>query len=599
MRNNTSMLINSVTNYVNSMAMLQDLKVDANCYFFKLLQILEYEVKNFRKIKDYTFLIQIANSLRFFNNRLPSSVKKRHRDKIINVKRLCEEKIKYADDYNKKILKEVIKTLEILLVKAKRAELIYETIFNFRKLDYLDKVIEADKSLLNIKVKDSPIFILVLKGYLETNTRNSIYYFERVINKFLLEDEFDLENVKSKALELLEEYLSNVNIDIFKAKSIKRVIECIKKRENLFKEITINPQKENILLEKQKEIIGDRVNDRVYINDYIVTIDDNDALVLDDALSFSILANGNIVFKVHIADILAYFDYNSSLIQEAKLKSSTIYLTGDTQIPMIPLDLSGYSLSLVEGKERLAKTFCFEFDKDYNLVNTYFLNSIIRVSKRESYLNLNRLYKLGGTSKEEAERLEVLYNILSSFRKIFRNVENYERSKLRKSIHGNMVDLSDFAEQLVAHSMVSVGYETSKFFAEKQLPFAYRCQKIDKNWLKLLNNLHLDTSNPEYLKILKSVNSGYPKSYYSSMNSGHLGLDISSYSHATSPLRRFCDILNHLALDTCYFKDPTDIELDNLLKEIQEVTTYLNMQRNTNEEAMKEFNKERVLKLEN
>ena len=192
--------------------------------------------------------------------------------------------------------------------------------------------------------------------------------------------------------------------------------------------------------------------------------------------------------------------------------------------------------------------------------------------------------------------LEGFYNILSSLRKMFKNVENYEKSKI-KNIQGDKDYVSDFASQLVAHSMVSVGFSTAKFFMENNLPFAYRCQKFDNNWLSFLKTLHLDTSNPEYLKMLKSVNLGYPKSYYSSMNSGHLGLDVKSYSHTTSPLRRFCDILNHLALDTCYFKEPTDLELDNLLKEIQEVTPYLNMQRNTNEEAVKEFSKEKILKL--
>ena len=394
MRSNTSMLINSVTDYVNSMSKLQDLKIDANCYFFKLLQTLEYEVRNYRNNKDYSFLIQIANSLRFLNNRLPSSIKKKHRDKIINIKRLCEEKAKNMNEYNKKILKEVIKTLEILLVKAKRAELIYETIFNFRKLDYLDRVIEADKSLLNLKIKASPIFILVIKGYLETNTRNSIYYFERVINKFLLEETFDLESLKEEAIELLKTYLdTSKDIDIFKMKSIRKIINSIQKRDNLFKEIISNPEREIVVL-KPNDNLDKSLKERVYINDYIITIDDSNSLVLDDAISFSKKENGNIVFKVHIADILAYYDYNSPLIKEAKLKASTVYLTGDTQIPMIPLPISGYLVSLVENRERYAKTFCFEFDKDYNLVDTYFLNSIIKVSKKETYENLNNLYKV-------------------------------------------------------------------------------------------------------------------------------------------------------------------------------------------------------------
>ena len=81
--------------------------------------------------------------------------------------------------------------------------------------------------------------------------------------------------------------------------------------------------------------------------------------------------------------------------------------------------------------------------------------------------------------------------------------------------------------------------------------------------------------------MIKSIKGNLPKSYYSGVNEGHKGLDLDYYSHTTSPLRRFSDLLNMHAIDTCYFKVPLDQDVYRLEEEITEVCKYLNMQTNT------------------
>ena len=98
------------------------------------------------------------------------------------------------------------------------------------------------------------------------------------------------------------------------------------------------------------------------------------------------------MFKVHIADPLGMYSYNSSIINDAKLRTTTIY---DINPPsqMLPSILSSNKLSLLKNKKRLAKSFCFEFNKEYGIVDFKVLNTVISVSNRHTYNEINELYK--------------------------------------------------------------------------------------------------------------------------------------------------------------------------------------------------------------
>lgn len=310
-----------------------------------------------------------------------------------------------------------------------------------------------------------------------------------------------------------------------------------------------------------------------------------DARVLDDAISYEKLKNGNTLFKVHISDPLAILPYDSNTIEEAKERGTTIYHT-KSSINMFPLILSADKLSLNKDQERFAKTFCYEFDKKFNIVNFYVLNTIVKVSDRLSYDEVNKMYKNGGRTKEEDEFLTYYNNVVASLKQILSHVKVYHEQK-EKSGNWYAGKNTSFSENLVSYSMILTGYMTSKYFKEHKLPYAYRCNNLDSNWLTLLDKMIANATSIEHQKNLKMIKGNLLKSYYSIDNIGHLGLHLDSYSHITSPLRRFCDLLNLLAVDTCYFKNPTDSEIYTLETEIKRVSEYLNMQNNTIDDYMK------------
>ncbi len=165
--------------------------------------------------------------------------------------------------------------------------------------------------------------------------------------------------------------------------------------------------------------------------EYIITIDDSDSKVLDDGLSIKKLENGHILLKVHIADPLVLYPYESEVMKKAKLKGETIYLEDDS-IPMLPDDLSYDKLSLLQDRNRYTKTFCYEFDPHGNIVNYYFLNSTIRVNRRLTYDDMNELYEKGGKSKIEDENLANYDLIVNYLKTLFRDIRVYEDHKIRE-----------------------------------------------------------------------------------------------------------------------------------------------------------------------
>ena len=169
---------------------------------------------------------------------------------------------------------------------------------------------------------------------------------------------------------------------------------------------------------------------------------------------------------------------------------------------------------------------------------------------------------------------------------MFKNVRLYHEMKEELgNIHSEKT--KGFSHNLVSYSMILTGYFMAKYFYEHKLPYIYRCHKIDEEWIKLLNAYIHNPNNLEFKNTIKSIKSNLPKSYYSGINEGHKGLELDYYSHTTSPLRRFSDLLNMHAINTCYFQVPLDQDVYQLENEVKEVSRYLNMQNNTIDDYVK------------
>ena len=581
---------------------MKSLNLDIYSSFMCFYCLLGEGIFSYDQDENYEFLIKTVFYLQILYQKLSPNKKKLYRPKLQKIRKLYKDSLSFVDSYNKEYYKNVFLYLDNLLNNKKKEiediqnednlyELLYEVIFSLKSLEYLDVLIEKIPNIINSKQDEIPIFLKVLEAYLNDvkteKLENKNSYYSRVLNKFLHEETLDLTNqMRDIILNNLNDFLNGYkNISKEDLEMIKNIIAHIKKQCALD---NYNIDKSEYILSKRDlhslEKFNKMIDKRVFLKEYIITIDDSNSQVLDDGISIFKLENGNILFKVHIADPLAIFPYKSDVIQDAKNRTTTIY-TSDEPIQMLPNILGSNKLSLMEDRKRLAKSFCFEYNQESGIVNFYIENTLIIVSKRYTYEDINELYKKGGTNKNEEEMFLLYDEIITYLKKVFQNAKLYEEIK-QENIIGHHQKMNSFSENLVSYSMMFTGYMTAKYFSDNKLPFAYRCHQYDPKWQQLLDQYKDNLDSKESKKLLTEIKSMFPKSYYSGENVGHMGLKIPCYSHITSPLRRFADILDMHALNICYFQIPRDKELYKLEQEIDLTCSYLNMQSNSIDEYL-------------
>lgn len=320
---------------------------------------------------------------------------------------------------------------------------------------------------------------------------------------------------------------------------------------------------------------------RDFRNIETITIDPVDAKDFDDALSYQKLANGNREVGIHIADVSYFVATGSALDKEARERATSIYLV-DRVIPMLPEALSNNLCSLMPKKERLAYSAVFEFDTQGTIVAEWFGRTIIRSDARLSYEEAQTIMD-GGASPHRAmiSELTALARILRE-KKFKDGAIAIHDTELKcdldasgKPIGFHPVEHTE-SHQLIEDFMLLANRRVAEFASRavngKQEQFVYRIHdKPDLEKLHIVADyahtlgyriLHGDTVDTDELnRLLKDVlhtphqyfiHSGtlrsMAKAIYSMKNIGHFGLAFKHYTHFTSPIRRYPDLMVHRLL---------------------------------------------------
>lgn len=336
------------------------------------------------------------------------------------------------------------------------------------------------------------------------------------------------------------------------------------------------------------------------------TIDPEDAKDFDDALSIRALENGNLEIGVHIADVTYYLKPDSALDREAFERSTSVYLV-DRCNPMLPEKLSNNLCSLVPEQDRLTFSAVFVFDPKDKIVSRWFGKTVIHSAKRFSYEEAQTI--LDNKPSEELQNhprfiqlewaLKNLQRLASKMRKErekngaigFETDEVRFRLALdgtpleayvkeRKEAHLLIEDFMLLANKEVAlymqpplkakkedtpEAMTRGGAVTPFIFRIHDLPdmskiadfarFALELgvpMKVDtpKQIAQSFNELMKKARTDDRLKVLEPLAiRTMAKAVYSSNNIGHYGLGFTHYSHFTSPIRRYSDVLAHRILE--------------------------------------------------
>ena len=293
---------------------------------------------------------------------------------------------------------------------------------------------------------------------------------------------------------------------------------------------------------KQSNNNNSVVKDLTYLNTY--TIDDSDTIEIDDAISLE-KVSGQYKLWIHIASPSSYIEYESAIDKKARKLNSTVYLCTNTYY-MLPEKLINdvFSLSTKETRESLSLAVIF--NEDGSVYSSEIVKSLIKVNYRLNYIEADEL--IDYAPKEEQD-LSIISNILQN-RKCWRLnlgaieiIESYGKIVVKdKTPTINIIDPT-LSRQLISEAMILYGDLMSDFTKMNKIPVPYRVQESSNKIINdNLDDLEGNVVNNYLLK--KSMG----KTYYSIKSMRHSSLGLSSYLHATSPIRRYSDLIVHYQL---------------------------------------------------
>jgi ribonuclease R len=358
---------------------------------------------------------------------------------------------------------------------------------------------------------------------------------------------------------------------------------------------------------------GDLAGRRDFRDIPTFTIDPDDAKDFDDALSLEYLAQGEIRVGVHIADVSHYVKPGTALDKEAQQRGNSTYLVG-TVVPMLPEKLSNGLCSLVEAQDRLTKAAIFTFTRHGAVKQVEFANTVIRSRKRLTYkqayalmfeddlgkirkLPLPAAHQTGSTGRALNE---LSHGELTELQKWVRQLWAIAGRIRKERMAAGSLDLdmpetkifvdaegyadriekieNDESHQLIEEYMLLANEAVARLTRTSRLPSLYRVHDDPdearlgelREFLATFNVKSGDLMNRDEVVRLLTQLKHHPQGYilrmqllrsmrkacYRATHDGHYGLNKKDYTHFTSPIRRYADLVVHRVLGAWLAKQP-------------------------------------------
>ena len=343
-------------------------------------------------------------------------------------------------------------------------------------------------------------------------------------------------------------------------------------------------------VEKEAEKIEDRIQKaevkkrKDYRDIFTITIDPADAKDFDDAISLRKLDNGHWEVGVHIADVSHYVRPGSAIDEEAYNRGTSVYLV-DRTIPMLPEKLCNNVCSLRPDEEKLTFSAVFEMDDDAHVLNHWIGKTIIKSCRRYAYEEVQAMIEGGeGDYKDEILTFHHLATKLRE-RRMAQGSLNFHSEEVKFILdeQGKPIDtyvrVQNESHELIEDFMLLANRTVAETFGKPGSPwknhtFVYRIhdepnpEKLN-NFLRLISRLGYTMDISSRSKLVKSYNKLFEdvegkgeknlvetvairtmaKAVYSTENIGHYGLAFDYYTHFTSPIRRYPDLMVHRLIE--------------------------------------------------
>ena len=365
------------------------------------------------------------------------------------------------------------------------------------------------------------------------------------------------------------------------------------------------------------------------------TIDPKDAKDFDDALSFQILDNGHYEIGIHIADVSHYLEEGTILDDEAFERATSVYLV-DRVVPMLPEVLSNEACSLRPHEEKYTFSAIFEINEDARVISEWFGRTVINSNERFAYEEAQHIIETGSVEipreisiREEAytvsNEIKETTIIMDRLAKLMRarrmndGAISFDKVEVRFELDSKFNPTSVFfkeskdANKLIEEFMLLANKQVAAFIGKQkpEKPFVYRIHdEPDEDKLMALQGVvsrfghQLDFKSSKTMSqslntLLKNVKGkkeqnlvdtlairSMSKAVYTTNNIGHYGLAFDYYSHFTSPIRRYPDVMVHRLLQH-YLDGATTTEKEKIEKKCKHSSDMEGLAANAERESIK------------
>lgn len=396
------------------------------------------------------------------------------------------------------------------------------------------------------------------------------------------------------------------------------MIEALIKREGLSEKFP-----DEVLTEARKIktlISNEELKDRKDLTNLsIITIDGADAKDLDDAVYVEKLSNGNYRLIVSIADVSHYVKEGTALDKEALKRGNSVYLV-DRVLPMLPKEISNGICSLNPNENKLTFTCEMEIDNKGKVVSADTYKSVIKTAYRMTYDDVNKIFDNDLETTEKYKDIKDMLFTMLELSKIIREIK-YKRGSIEFDLPEIKVVLDEDgkveylkrrdrgeAERVIEDFMIEANEAVAEKLFWLEIPSIYRThEKPDGERIEALNDIlgkfgyrihsaegiHpkmfqkiIEDSKDKGVSLIvhKMVLMALKQARYTPENVGHFGLASSYYTHFTSPIRRYSDLMIHRILGSVLHGYPSKKYTDKLEKNLGGICTAISK---TERDAMK------------
>lgn len=532
--------------------------------------------------------------------------------------------LKIKDNLELTLIQTTIPNEENIESKEQIEKTLKKFIFEIKHYNYVDEIFKTFPELINFKTHNNK-YILddVMTKYIESISNDSntfdIVYYEKIINLFISNEKFvitkDYQNNLINRLILVKHNLSNNDYSRRKNKRIRfylnDVINSLSNIEvsetDFFSNINYRYGIQDIYncnydKFKNKNFIDIDNNVLDLTNVYTFTVDSVGTKSYDDAFSLVKNESGNYELNVYISDVSKYVLINSRIDEIAYKKASTIYLPNYI-LTMLPHSLTYDHCSLVKNNYRNVLAHRFVFSKNFDIISFDINKAIIKVDDNFNYSNI--LDILNSNDIDKMKTFSTMIDIASSLKRnnMYNSYYHIAKSMKRKYESPDLILPEKYENShtnFVDSFMILTNHFVADLFSNLDLPFIYRVNtsNVDLNIPDEINELKKLEESKTSKQIVECIKNLYKPSYYSEYNLGHNGLNLSSYSHVTIPIRNYASLVSQrLEIDYLINKNFSCKNIYYTEEMLHNIVSYLNDRIFYNEEYVKEYKeKNKILK---